>query len=74
MRDELQIQTLGRQMFPGKLKYFMDAYRRATEKKYNPLLIDISPHSNPKYKLRTGILPGQLLVVFLPEGHYECFN
>jgi hypothetical protein len=66
-RDELQIQTLGRQIFPGQVKYFMDAYRKATAKKYSYLLVDLSPHSNPKYKLRSSILPGQLMTVYTPE-------
>lgn len=66
-RDELQIQTLGRQMFPGRLNYFMDAYRKATTRRYGYLLVDLSPHSDPRYKLRTNILPGQITTVFLPE-------
>lgn len=66
-RDQLQIQTLARQMFPGETKYFMDAYRKATGKKYSYLLVDVSPHSNQLYKLRTNILPSQTLTVFRPE-------
>lgn len=66
-RDEMQIQTLGRQIFPGNVKYFMDAYKKATAEKYGYLLIDLSPHSNPEYKLRTNVLPGQLMIVFQPE-------
>jgi len=65
-RDELQIQTLGRQIFPRQLNYFMDAYRKATEAKYSYLLVDVSPHSDPKYKLRTKILLGQSMIVFAP--------
>lgn len=67
-RDQLQIQTLGRQMFPGQLHFFTEAYQKATDPKYGYLLIDVSPHSDPKYKLRTHILPGQLMSVFLPEN------
>ncbi|MCG8049061.1 MAG: hypothetical protein JAY66_25830 [Candidatus Thiodiazotropha taylori] len=66
-RDQLQVQTLGRQVLPGQVTYFMDAFRKATEPKYGYLLIDLSPHSDPKYKLRTRILPGQLTIVYLPE-------
>lgn len=66
-RDQLQIQTLGRQIFPGQSSYFMDAYRKATTKPYGYLLIDCSPHlSQSELKLRTDILPGQLTTVFLP--------
>lgn len=66
-RDQLQIQTLAKQMFPGETKYFMDAYKKATRKKYSYLLVDISPHSNQLYKLRTDIFPHQTLTIFRPE-------
>ena len=66
-RGVLQVQTLGKQILPGQLPYFMDAYRKATEPKYEYLLIDLSPHTDPKYKLRTNILPDQLTIVYLPE-------
>lgn len=66
-RDKLQIQALAKQMFPGETHYFMDAYRKATNKKYSYLLVDVSPHSNPLYKLRTDIFPHQTPIVFLPE-------
>lgn len=70
-RDELQIQTLGRQIFPGQVKFFMDAYKKATAEKYGYLLVDLSPHSDSKYKLRTNILPGQLMTVYQSEKQYE---
>ena len=65
-RDENQIQTLGRQIFLNQLSFFMSAYRKATSEKYNPLIIDLSPHSNPEYKLRTHIFPGQLPIIYQP--------
>lgn len=64
-RDEYQ--TFGRQIFQYQTKYFRDSYMKATAEKYKYLLVDLSPHSDPKYKLRTNILPGQLLTVYLPE-------
>ena len=71
-RDQLQIQTLAKQMFPGESNYFMDAYKKAVLKKYGYLLVDISPHSNPLYKLRTNIFPSETLIVFRPEKeNYE---
>lgn len=66
-RDQLQILNLAKQMFPGETKYFMDAYKKATRKKYGYLLIDISPHSDSLYKLRTDIFSYQTLIVFRPE-------
>ena len=66
-RDEMQVQMLGRQIMPGKTSFFLDAYRKATSQSYGYLLIDVSPHSNPQYKLRTNILPNQLMIVYLPK-------
>lgn len=67
-RNKLQVQILGRQIFPDQSRYFADAYSKATKEKYSYLLIDINPHSDPKYKLRTNILPGQTMTVYLPDN------
>ena len=50
-RDQLQVQTLGRQIFPGQLKYFMDAYLKATSIPYGYLCIDLNPLASKKYQL-----------------------
>lgn len=63
-RDVLQVQTLGKQMFPGNIKYFMDSYQKATSKPYGYLLVDINPHTDKSYQLRTNILPGQATIVY----------
>lgn len=63
-RDRLQIQSFGKQLFPGKSKYFMDAFEKATSKPYGYLLVDISLHSDKSYQLRTNILTGQATRVF----------
>ena len=67
-RDQTQIQTLGKQIFTGETKFFMDAYHKATNKKYGYLLLDLSPHSNPQYKLRTNIFPDQITTAYLPKN------
>ena len=66
-RDEHQIHTFARQLFPSNTHYFMDAYKKATQEKYSYILIDISPHSNPEYSLRSHILPGEVVSVFIPK-------
>lgn len=63
-RDPSQIQTLGRQIFPGQTKYFMDAYFKSTSSSYGYLLVDINPHSDRAYQLRTRILPGEDTIVY----------
>lgn len=67
-RDMLQVQTLGKQIFPGKTKFFMDSYQKATSKPYGYLLVDIHPHTDKSYQLRSNILPGQDTIVYQPEN------
>lgn len=66
-RDENSIYTFSRQLFPTNTAFFMDAYRKATKDKYQYILVDISPHSASQYSLRSQILPGQVLSVFVPK-------
>ena len=66
-RDSGQIGILGRQILPGQVKYFMSAYEKATKKKYGYLLIDLCPHTDKTYLLRTNIFLGEDCIVFLPK-------
>lgn len=66
-RNLQQIMVLARQLYPRNSKFLLESFRRATQEKYNPLIVDLSPHSNPLYKIRMHVLPGQLMTVFLPD-------
>lgn len=61
----LGIRTIGSQLFPGQLTFFMDAYRRATEYPYGYVLLDMHASSNPLLRLRTNIFPGEVQTVFI---------
>ena len=65
-RDKLQIQVLGRQMFPGQSKYFLQSYNDATNMRYGYLVCDLHPASNLRFQLRTHIFPGQATWVYQP--------
>lgn len=67
LRDASQISHLGRQLFPGKGQILVDAYQSATRVPYGYLVIDMSPHSEDKYRLRTHILPGEDPIVYTPQ-------
>ena len=54
-RDITQITNFGRQI--GMSQLLQEAYKDATSEPYNPLIIDLSPHSNEAYKLRSHIFP-----------------
>ena len=67
LRDTAQIMTLARQIFPSKTKYFEDAYNKATSRQYGYLLIDMSPHTDKTYQLRTCIMPAETCIVCMPK-------
>ena len=63
----LQLRTIGSQMYPGMLHYFMDAANKAMHKPYTYLFGDNHPKTSDKLRLRTGIFPDDDKVVFLPK-------
>jgi hypothetical protein len=65
-RDKLQVQVLGRQMFPGQAKYFMESYNDATSKPFGYLVCDLHPASDALYQLRTNVFPGEATFVYRP--------
>lgn len=68
-RDLSQIACLARQAFPGKVRFFMDAYKSATDKPYGHLLIDFHPLTTHDYRLRDTCFPDErnLYWVFVPR-------
>ena len=67
LRDVSQITVLGRQMFPGKGKLLTQVYNDVMKERYAYLIIDSSPHSESKYRLRTHIFPGEYPIVYVPK-------
>lgn len=64
---KLQIRTLGSQLFPSQLPYFMDAFKKATEEKFGYLFIDLHPNANENLRLRTNIFPNEENLIFLSK-------
>jgi hypothetical protein len=54
-RDANQVSVLARQMYPGKSKFMLEAFKDATEKPYGYLLIDFKPETDEKLRVRTNI-------------------
>ena len=65
-RDESQILTLGRQIYPSKPLSLLEAYSDCM-KTTGYLLLDLQPHTDPKYRMRTRIYPGEDPIVFIPN-------
>lgn len=61
-----QIRDIGVQLYPHKLKGFMEAYESASRSnKFGYLLIDLHPTTDNDLRLRTNIFPGEYQQVFV---------
>ena len=66
-RDATQVATLGRQMYPGKSKFLIEAFKDATQKPYGYLFLDMKPETEEIYRVRTNIFPNERQYVYLPK-------
>ena len=66
-RDKLQISTLARQMYPGNVKFITEAYGDATKQAYGYLVFDLKPETEERLRIRTGILPSDTPLVYIPN-------
>lgn len=54
-RDESQALNLGKQLYPGQSKAFLEAYEDATSKPFGYLVVDCNPKMPRELKFRTNI-------------------
>lgn len=66
-RDATQISHLASQMYPGKSKFMVEAYRDATAKPFSYLLIDLKPDTEDRVRLRSNIFPDEQTYVYVPK-------
>ena len=52
-------------MYPGRVKFFQEAYDDATKLKWGYLFIDLKPDTPDELRLRTNIFPGERPVVYV---------
>ena len=65
LRDVSQVSILGRQLYPGKSKGFLQAYEDAlNSEKYGYFVVDMSPHAEDRYRLRTRIFPQEDPIIY----------
>lgn len=63
-RDLMQVKVLGNQLY-GESNFFADAYKKAVlDRDYGYLLVDLTPLTEEKYRLRTKIFPGEDTIVY----------
>ena len=62
-----QVATQGRQLFPGRSNILTSAFADATSLPFGYLVMDMSPHSEDTYRLRTRVFPGEDPIVYVPK-------
>lgn len=62
-----QIDYLNRQLFPRNKHFLVDAYKKATDKPYSYLLIILHPYCSDQLRVRSGILPSEDEIIYLPQ-------
>ncbi len=66
-RDATQIISLGRQIYPSRIKFVSEAFISSTSRPYGYLLFDLQQETPDELRLRTNIFPGELHTVFVPK-------
>ena len=64
VRDKGQISYVGRQIYPGRSKVFMEAYTDAVSYPHSYLLIDMTATTNDLYRLRSKIFPAEQMIIY----------
>jgi len=64
--DQLQNRSLGRQLFPSRYKYYLEAYADATSTPHGYLIIDLTQYTNDNLRLMTNIF--DRVVCYTPKN------
>ena len=64
MRNRSQIAHLGRELFPENPHKLLESYEDCMKTDYGYLCVDLNPHSENKYRLRTHIFPGEDTAIY----------
>ena len=68
LRDSSQIKRLGQQIYPGKSSVLVEAYKDCMLQPFGYLVVDLSPGTDQKHRLRSNIFPGEDTIIYLPHG------
>lgn len=63
-RDESQIGTFARQIYPSRWKKFLEAYRNVMKQEYAYIIIDCTPAHPAQIKVRANIFPNEQTFTF----------
>lgn len=65
--DKLQVITLARTMYPTQSAHFLEAYNDAVAPKFGYLVVDASPATDDKLRLRTNIFSDKGEIVYVSK-------
>ena len=65
-RDNTQVRTLSRQVFPNTPKFLSSAYDDVMKTPYSYLILDLSPKTHADLRVRTNIFPGEQMTIYRP--------
>lgn len=58
-RDKLQITSFARQFYPGKSKFVIDSFNKATARPYSYMMFDFHQETPEELRIRSRILPSE---------------
>ncbi len=64
LRDKSQIRTFAQQAFPGQVSDFMSVYKDIHSRPFSYLVVDLHPHTNDDYRLRTNVFVGEEPIIY----------
>lgn len=67
LRDKGQIALMGRQILGNRSRSMVEAYDDCMKTPYNYLVVDISPHTDDRFRLRSAVFPEEETVVYIPK-------
>ena len=73
VRDQNQIDFLGRKLFKDKLKAFRNVYKDAVSKLFGYLVIDLKPDTPEKLRLRTRLTSEELPPSILSKTNFSPY-
>lgn len=69
LRDQMQLAYISRQIYPGKSKLIPEVFADIMKMdKYPYLVIDLAPHSDDRFRLRTHIFKGDDTLFYSPKA------
>ena len=63
-RDEAQVRTFARQLYPKEWRRFLQVYEEEMTYEFAYLVIDCTPSHPPQIKVRKNIFPGELTMTY----------